>query len=58
MQQQLIFPVFRALDANGGDAKPSNMPDLVFANHPSSEFHSSDPGWMNDSRFNGTAGSQ
>ena len=31
---------------------------LVFANHPNSEFHPSEPGWMNDSRFNGTAGSQ
>ena len=36
-------------------SEPAN---LVFANHPGSEFHPSEPSWMNDSRFNGTAGSQ
>ena len=43
---------------DGHHSQPNPVYLLVFANHPSSEFHSSDPGWMNDSRFNGTAGSQ
>ena len=40
-----------------GDIYPEDV-TLVFANHPNPEFHSSGFGWMNDSRFNGTAGSQ